>query len=247
MVVPRRVDRRLSVNDEAPANKHELAYRLIRERIEAAVYQPGQRLVIDALARDLNMSQVPVREAIRRLQAEGWVTYRHNSGPEVANIGLEQWQATMEVLAVLEGYATALAAAHLRAEDLAQLRAHSSAMQRAIEQFDLLGFSDSNRAFHRVIYARCPNPTLVERISETQAQLDAMRGTLFPSVPQRGAASIAEHVKLIEMLEERASFARIEGYAREHKLHFMAAAVRQLRQWAQTRQERLMADAARLI
>src|SRR5260370_35713498 len=87
--------------DEAPANKHELAYRLIRERIEAAVYQPGQRLVIDALARDLSMSQVPIREAIRRLQAEGWVTYRHNSGPEIANIALDQWQPTTEVLAAL--------------------------------------------------------------------------------------------------------------------------------------------------
>src|SRR6202140_6011698 len=107
-------------NDETPANKHELAYRLIRERIGAAVYQPGQRLVIDGLARDLNMSQVPIREAIRRLQAEGWITYRHNSGPEVANIGVEQWQATMEVLAVLEGYATALAAPHLDPTDLAQ-------------------------------------------------------------------------------------------------------------------------------
>src|SRR5262249_25278484 len=53
---------------DAPLNKHELAYRLIRERIEAGVYQPGQRLVIDGLARDLNMSQVPIREAIRRLQ-----------------------------------------------------------------------------------------------------------------------------------------------------------------------------------
>src|SRR5215470_6928765 len=107
---------------EAPANKHELAYRLIRERIEAATYQPGQRLVIDALARDLNMSQVPIREAIRRLQAEGWITYRHNSGPEVAHIGLEQWQSTMEVLAVLEGYATALAAPRVTAEDLVRMR-----------------------------------------------------------------------------------------------------------------------------
>src|SRR6266498_3985285 len=105
-------------NDEAPANKHELAYRLIRERIEAAVYQPGQRQVLDGLARELNMSQVPIREAIRRLQAEGWITYRHNSGPEVANIGLEQWQATMEVLAVLEGYATALAAPNVRKQDV---------------------------------------------------------------------------------------------------------------------------------
>src|SRR5215831_21243555 len=111
-------------NDETPTNKHELAYRLIRERIEAAVYQPGQRLVIDALARDLDMSQVPIREAIRRLQAEGWVTYRHNSGPEIANIGLEQWQATMELLAVLEGYATALAAPDVRKQDLKDLRRH---------------------------------------------------------------------------------------------------------------------------
>src|SRR5215510_10807038 len=157
---------------EAPPNKHELAYRLIRERIEAAVYQPGQRLVIDALARDLSMSQVPIREAIRRLQAEGWITYRHNSGPEVANIGLEQWQATMEVLAVLEGYATALAAPLLGADDMKRMRDQAQAMQRAMEQFDLLGFSASNRDFHRVIYARCPNPLLVERITETQAQLD---------------------------------------------------------------------------
>src|SRR5437879_9056824 len=112
---------------EAAPNKHELAYRLIGERIEAAAYQPGQRLVIDAMARDLNMSQVPIREAIRRLQAEGWVTYRHNSGPEIANIGLDQWQATMEVLAVLEGYATGLAAPHLRKDDLLQLRKHVAA------------------------------------------------------------------------------------------------------------------------
>src|SRR3982074_2675903 len=109
-------------NGETPANKHELAYRLIRERIEGAVYQPGQRLVIDALARDLNMSQVPIREAIRRLQAEGWITYRHTSRPEVGNIGLEQWQAAMEVLAVLEGYATALAAPAVRVEDITRLR-----------------------------------------------------------------------------------------------------------------------------
>src|SRR5918997_6066312 len=109
---------RVAQRGAGAANKHEFAYRSIRERIEDAVYRPGQRLVIDALARDLNMSQVPIREAIRRLQAEGWISYRRNSGPEVANIGLEQWQSTMEVLAVLEGYATGLAAPQITAEDL---------------------------------------------------------------------------------------------------------------------------------
>jgi DNA-binding GntR family transcriptional regulator len=217
-------------------NKHELAYRMLRERIESGLYQPGQRLVIDALARDLNMSQVPIREAIRRLQAEGWVTYRHNSGPEIAHIGLDQWQATTEVLAVLEGYATALAAPNLRKEDLRVLRKHTAAMQKAMEQFDLLQLTDSNRAFHAAIYARCPNPVLVERISETQAQLDAMRATLFPSIPQRGEESIREHLQLVDLLERRASFEDIERQAREHKLHFLGAAVQQFQQWARTRQ-----------
>jgi DNA-binding GntR family transcriptional regulator len=204
-------------HDDAPANKHELAYRLIRERIEGAVYQPGQRLVIDALARDLNMSQVPIREAIRRLQAEGWITYRHNSGPEVANIGLEQWQARLEVLAILEGYATALAAPAVSAEDIASLRDSARAMQRAMEQVDPIGFAASNRQFHRVMYARCPNPVLVDRITETQAQLDAMRGRRPPSVPQRGPESMAEHLELIELLESGSTFDTIEAHARTHK------------------------------
>jgi hypothetical protein len=69
-----------------------------------------------------------------------------------------------------------------------------------------------------------------------------MRGTLFPSVPQRGADSVAEHLKLIELLEQRADFADIERYARDHKLHFLQAAVRQLQQWMRTRQSQLAAS-----
>jgi len=218
----------VSPRQAAPANKHEFAYRAIRERIEDAVYRPGQRLVIDALARDLNMSQVPIREAIRRLQAEGWISYRRNSGPEVANVGLEQWRDMLEVLAVLEGYATALAAPHMRPEDVQRLREIVESMHEALKEFDLLAFSAGNRDFHRVIYTRCPNTVLVERISETQAQLETIRGTLFPSIPQRGAGSNTEHHALIDMLVRGDAFEKIESTAREHKLHFLQAAVRHL-------------------
>ena len=65
-------------------SKHERAYRLIRSRILAGAYPPGHRLVIDALAEELGISQVPVREAIRRLEAEGRIDYRHNIGARVA-------------------------------------------------------------------------------------------------------------------------------------------------------------------
>ena len=233
-----------AARDQAPINKHERAYRLIRERIESGLYQPGQRVIIDALARDFSMSQVPIREAIRRLQAEGWLTYRHNSGPEIANIGMEQWQATMELLAILEGYATALAAPHIRKQDLKLLRQHISAMQRAIERFDVLTFSESNHQFHGVIYDRCPNRVLVERISETQAQLDSMRGALFPSMPQRGADSITEHCHLVELFENGASFDAVESSARAHKLNYLDWAMRQCEHWARARRQRSTAAGA---
>jgi hypothetical protein len=55
-------------------------------------------------------------------------------------------------------------------------------------------------------------------------------------VPQRGADSIAEHLELIEMLERGATFDEIEARARNHKLNFLAAAVRQLQQLARNRQ-----------
>ena len=67
-------------------SKHERAYRLIRARILAGEYGPGDRLVIDTLADELGISPVPVREAIRRLEAEGRVVYRHNAGARVAPV-----------------------------------------------------------------------------------------------------------------------------------------------------------------
>jgi DNA-binding GntR family transcriptional regulator len=140
-----------------------------------------------------------------------------------------------EVLAVLEGYATALAAPHLRAEDIARLREVADGMQGALQEFDLVSFSAGNREFHGVIYARCPNTVLVEQITQTQAQLDTIRGTLFPSVPQRGVGSNGEHRHLIDMLERGDTFEKIESTAREHKLHFLQAAVKHIEHLKQVR------------
>lgn len=67
-------------------SKHERAYAVIRQRILDGTYRPGRRLVIGTLAAELGVSPVPVREAIRRLEAEGRVVYRHNAGPRVAPV-----------------------------------------------------------------------------------------------------------------------------------------------------------------
>ena len=90
--------------------KQERVYRAVRERILSGTYGPGFRVVIDALAEEFGVSALPVREAIWRLEAEGLVIYRPNAGAQVAPADPGAFDDEMSVLAVIEGYATALAA-----------------------------------------------------------------------------------------------------------------------------------------
>ena len=98
-------------------NKQQMAYEHIKTGIEGGSFAPGQRLVIDSLARDLAVSQVPVREAIRRLEAEGLVKFSANSGAVVAGADPQLWFQFMELLALMEGYATATACASITKRD----------------------------------------------------------------------------------------------------------------------------------
>ncbi|HEY1711683.1 MAG TPA: GntR family transcriptional regulator [Solirubrobacteraceae bacterium] len=197
--------------------KQQQLYAALRERILSGAYGPGFRVVIDQVAAEFAVSALPVREAIRRLEAEGLIVYRPNAGAQVAPAEPELFEDTMSVLALLEGQATALAAPLLSADDLSALEQRTDDMVAAMEQMDSLAFGRHNRAFHQVVYARCPNPVLVSMLREVDRRLDAIRTTVFVHIPYRGAASVAEHRELIELLRAGAPAKRIETAARRHK------------------------------
>ena len=130
--------------------KQERAYRTIRERILSGEYGPGHRVVIGSLATELGVSALPVREAIRRLEAEGLVVFRPNAGAHVAPADPFVFEEEMTVLAVLEGYATGLAAPFVGDEDVVRLEAITDAMEAAVERLDTLGLGRLNQDFHEV-------------------------------------------------------------------------------------------------
>ncbi len=198
--------------------KQQQVYGVLRERILGGVYGPGFRVVIDQIALEFAVSALPVREAIRRLEAEGLIVYRANAGAQVAPAEPELFEDNLTVLALLEGYATALAAPLLTAEDLAALTRCTDDMVAAMEQMDALAFGRHNRTFHQVIYGRCPNPALVAMLRDVDRRLDAIRTTVFVHIPYRGQSSVAEHRELIELLRSGAPAKRIEAAARRHKL-----------------------------
>jgi DNA-binding GntR family transcriptional regulator len=208
----------VAVENRSRLTKQERVYQAIRERILSGAYSPGYRVVIDALADEFNVSALPVREAIRRLEAEGLVIFRPNAGAQVAPADPGQFIERTDVLAVLEGYATALAAPHIDEAGIANLEAINAEMVEAMERLDSVKFGRLNHDFHAFICERCPNAVLVDMLRDVTRQLDAIRRTVFVHIPYRGAASVAEHRNLIALIREGAPAAKIEAAARNHKL-----------------------------
>jgi DNA-binding GntR family transcriptional regulator len=213
--------------ENRPANKQQLAYESIKAGIEGGTFAPRQRLVIDSLARELSMSPVPVREAIRRLEAEGLVEFSANSGAVVAPAGPQQWYQLMELLALLEGYATASAAPAITARDIRKLRGINEGMRKALAELDFHGWSEGNHQFHSVINARCPNQELVRQMEALKARTASISRFLFPHKeaailhtlgPGGGKSALDAHEWLIVAFERDEAPASIERHAREHIL-----------------------------
>ncbi|HEY1775756.1 MAG TPA: GntR family transcriptional regulator [Solirubrobacteraceae bacterium] len=198
--------------------KQERVYEAIRGRILDGAYAPGERVVIDEVAEEFKVSGMPVREAMRRLEAEGLVVYRPNAGPRVTPVDPRRFDEEMTVLAVLDGYATALAASRLREVAIVRLTQINAEMEDAVSEFDTRRFAHLNQDFHALVYHHCPSAALALMLPDLTRRVDAVRRTIFAEVPYRGSAAVAEHWALIEMIASETSFDQIERAAREHKL-----------------------------
>jgi DNA-binding GntR family transcriptional regulator len=217
----------------AAPNKQETVYELIRGRIKTGAYGPGQRLVIAQLASEFGVSQFPVREAVRRLEAESLITYTANAGPSVASFSPERWAQLFESVAVLEGYTTALAAPFVTPGDLDKMRQCNQSIRTALRSLDLPAVSRGNRQFHAIVLARCPNQVLTEQLAQLQTRLDSLSRSMFARDqavllqllgPKAGATAIEDHQQLITALRTKRSAATIEQLTREHILVHLRAA-----------------------
>jgi DNA-binding GntR family transcriptional regulator len=203
-------------------NKQERTYEILRDRIHTGVYPPLARLNIDGLARELGVSPIPVREALRRLEAQGWVRFRPNAGAVVSEVDETTWEQAMVALAVLEGAATAEAMRHLRATDFTRLRKLAAEMDGPALRDDPVRFGQLNRRLHAAIVAKCGNAVLLDLLQQTNDRLDRVRSTMFSYLPERTEAAAAEHARLLELLRA-GDAAEVERYARWHKLQTVEA------------------------
>jgi DNA-binding GntR family transcriptional regulator len=136
----------------------------LRQLILDGQLPPGQALRPADLAPRLGVSAMPVREALRILEAEGLVTFRPRIGARVAEIQEEDVEELYLVRGALEGLAARLAATNLTEAGLAQLHEAFDEMTAARARHDFDTFSQYDKEFHRRQYAASGRPGLVKKI-----------------------------------------------------------------------------------
>ena len=177
----------------APAfSKAGFAYETLRRTILQGAYKPGDRLRLAQLARELNLSEMPVREALRLLQKEGLVAMHLHRGAEVATLSFQRGQDVTEARMTLET-AAALAALPLHdAVTLADLTRLLEEMERASTR--PVRFALKNRAFWTALLAPCPNSFMHGLIQELWDQVwQAASTSVFAAMPQRVQETVTEN------------------------------------------------------
>jgi DNA-binding GntR family transcriptional regulator len=204
-------------------SKADIAYSWLRERIIEGVYGPGYRVVIDQLARETGISSIPWREAIRRLEAEGWIQVVPQVGARITTFGPDAYAQTTHVLARLEGYATALALPNVTPDTIQTAAEVNQHMAKALDDFDPVRFTQLNREFHFILYEHCGDAHLYGLITNEWSRLDVIRRASSALVPGRARASVVEHKALLNLLSDGRGFDVVEAAARQHKLNSLQA------------------------
>jgi DNA-binding GntR family transcriptional regulator len=196
--------------------KQELAYTALRDAIMRCELVPSQRLVIDELARQLEVSAIPVREALQLLQSEGLVTNVPHVGATVAPISRESIDEVFTVMEGLEIVATRSAAQRMTKSDALSLGEIVTAMDEAMAESRYEEWADLNSRFHLGISRLSAMPMLHEMTERVMGRWDRLRRYYFKGVlVHRVEHAQEEHRGLLAAMKAR-DLPRLEQTVKLH-------------------------------
>lgn len=196
-------------------SKVDIVHETLLGDIARGVYRPNDRLVIREVAKQMNVSDIPVREAIRRLESQGYVRLNANQGAVVRGINQDDLVAIFQIKGMIEGYASRLSADYLEPEDIRHLRTINDKNKVASEQGDDKEYARFNTQFHLEIYNKIPSTMLYNMIVDLYQKWNITK-SVFLVVPNRMEESYQEHEEIIRLLEEK-RYDEIERCVRKHK------------------------------
>ena len=154
--------------------KNAYAYQVLRERIMSGELAPGETLAQSALAAELGVSLTPMREALRKLDAEGLVSIDAHRNARVAPLTAHEATDLFQVRERLDPMAAALAAQHRTEADIERIKRAAEVMAPLVDTSDLAALA-AHREFHRAIYCASHNQLLVGMLESLWDKADRYR------------------------------------------------------------------------
>ncbi|MEW2487708.1 GntR family transcriptional regulator [Streptomyces sp. NPDC048411] len=185
---------------ERPGPLRERVYEALLELITTRALRPGRHLVESELAGHLGVSRQPVREALQRLNTEGWVDLRPAQGAFVHEPTEEETDQLLSVRTLLEAEAARLAAANSGPAGIAALEELCAKGEQAVADDDVDLAVATNAAFHAKVMELAGNVVLAELAGQVDRRV---RWYYTPVVRRRGNRSWVEHRSLIAAISSR--------------------------------------------
>ena len=185
-------------------NLHEATFQTLKSLLVEGKIAPGSKLNERELAESLHVSRTPIREAIRRLDADGLVELIANRGAIAVQLSLEDVIHTFNVIADLEGFSGELAANNISDAILSELEALQYEMMASYARRDLSTYYKLNLRIHHLINQAANNPVLAQLFSQVNARIEALR---FRSNQDgvKWEKAVEEHQEMLDALKARDS------------------------------------------
>jgi len=183
----------------------EKAYFAIRDMILEGVVRPGDRLSEEQLSAAIGVSRTPIRDALRRLESDYFVSIRANRGARVRGWDAADIADLFQLRAIIEGFAARRAAERASPEQIAELRAQIKRIDDALasgRKPDIELFLAANARFHQVICDASGNSRLADMISALVAQAVVVRTARGFSVEDLQRSNF-HHREMVEAIEAR--------------------------------------------
>ena len=184
--------------------KEEYVYDTLRAAIMRCELKPGEKLVMDNLSVELDVSPIPIRGALQRLQAEGLVEITPHAGAVVSAISPDTVNEIFLLLEALESTAFRVAAQKATDADIVNLELLIDEMEQALETNDADRWSDLNNQFHLAVARITTMKLLCEFTSRILDSWDRLRRYyLQPFLALRINEAHTEHCQMIDLLKRR--------------------------------------------
>lgn len=174
----------------------------IREAILKGKLSPGEKLLEGKLMASLRVGGVVLREALRSLEAAGYVTFVGNNEVVVSKPSWEDVQDYYTIAGALEGLAARLAVERAQPEEIAHLRELHQFLKEACDRRDLAHYFEANNSFHRFIAELAHNERLYRMIEQLRGELQKTR-VISLALPQRLDYSMREHDQIMDAFLKR--------------------------------------------